>query len=134
MQGTIGVWSPTLQEVKFQSLPDSLLVSLHDIIKPTTFFCTVTIMYCFSIPAAEFADLVSELDDVNDWVPFGLLLGIKMPKLEAIRRDYQTIGERRTQMLYQWQKNVIPTWSAVVQALSGIGMRSLASELAQKHG
>ena len=76
---------------------------------------------------------MSELDDVNDWVPFGLL-GIKMPKLEAIQRDYQTIGERRTQMLYQWQKNVIPTWSAVVRALSGIGMRSLASELAQKHG
>ena len=92
------------------------------------------LLMCFSIPAAEFADLVSELDDVIDWVPFGLLLGIKMPELKAIQIDYQTTGERRTQMLYQWQKNVITTWPAVVRALSGIGMRSLASELAQKHG
>ena len=27
-----------------------------------------------------------------------------------------------------------PTWSAIVQALVEIGMRPLASELAQKHG
>jgi len=77
---------------------------------------------------------VKELQDVNDWLTFGIYLGIKMPTMEAIRRDYQTTGERRTQMLYEWQKNVIPTWSAVVQALVGIGMRRLASELAQKHG
>ena len=77
---------------------------------------------------------MSELQDVVDWVPFGLQLGIKMPKLKAIKVDYPTTAERRTQMLYEWQNNVIPTWSAVVQALSGIGMRSLASKLAQKHG
>ena len=88
----------------------------------------------FPYQAAEFADLVSELQDVIDWVPFGLQLGIKMPKLKAIVVDYPTTAERRTQMLYEWQNNVIPTWSAVVRALSGIGMRSLASELAQKHG
>jgi len=77
---------------------------------------------------------VKELQDVNDWLTFGIYRGIKMPTMEAIRRDYPTTGERRTQMLYEWQKNVIPTWSAVVQALVGIGMRRLASELAQKHG
>jgi len=82
----------------------------------------------------EFADLVKELQDVNDWLTCGIYLGIKMPTMEAIRRDYPTAGERRTQMLYEWQKNVIPTWSAVVQALVGIGMRRLALELAQKHG
>ena len=57
-----------------------------------------------------------------------------MSRLEAIRVDYLTLGERRTQMLNEWQKNVTPTWSAVVQALVGIGMTHLASELAQKHG
>ena len=88
----------------------------------------------FLYTAAELADLVSELQDLNDWVTFGLHLGIKMPKLEAIKADYPTLGERRTQMLNEWQKKVIPTWSSVVQALVRIGMRRLASELAQKHG
>ena len=37
-------------------------------------------------------------------------------------------------MFEEWQKNVIPTWSAVIEALLGIGMRRMASELARKHG
>ena len=37
-------------------------------------------------------------------------------------------------MFEVWQKKVTPTWSAVVQALVEIGVRRLASELAQKHG
>ena len=84
--------------------------------------------------AAELADLVSELQEVNDWVTFGLYLGIKIWRLRAIEKECQTIGERRTQMLEEWQNNEIPTWSAVVQALVGTGMRCLASELAQRHG
>ena len=40
----------------------------------------------------------------------------------------------RIEMLNEWQKKVIPTWSAVVQALVEIGMRRLAAELARKHG
>ena len=77
---------------------------------------------------------MGELQDVNDWVTFGLYLGIKMPRLEAIKVDCPTLGNCRTQLLNEWQKKVTPTWSAVVQALVGIGMRRLASELAQKHG
>ena len=88
----------------------------------------------FLCPVPDLPDLVSELQDVNDWVTFGLYLGIKMPKLEAIKADCATLGEHRTQMLNEWQKKVTPTWSAVVQALDEIGMGRLASELAQKHG
>ena len=88
----------------------------------------------FQCPAAELADLVSELQEVNDWVTFGLHLKIKIWKLRAIEKECQTIGERRTRMLEEWQNNETPTWPAVVQALVGIGMRRLASELAQKHG
>ena len=77
---------------------------------------------------------MSELQDVNDWIPFGLYLGIKMPRLEAIKVNHETLGECRIQMLNEWQKNATPTWSAVVQALVEIGMRRLAFELAQKHG
>ena len=76
-----------------------------------------------------------DLQDINDWVTLGLLLGIKMPRLEAIKADCSTVGERRTQMLNEWlKKNMTPTWSAVVQALVGIGRGRLASIIAQKHG
>ena len=88
----------------------------------------------FLCAVPELPDFMSELQDVIDWISFGLCLGIKMSRLEAIKVDYPTLGERRMQMLNEWQKNVTPTWSAVVQALVGIGMRRLASELAQKHG
>ena len=37
-------------------------------------------------------------------------------------------------MFEEWWKKVIPTWSAVVQALDKIGIKQLAIELAQKHG
>ena len=78
-----------------------------------TFLCT----------AAELADLVRELQEVNNWIPFGLYLGIKMSRLEAIKVDCPTFEDHRTQMLSEWQKKVTPTWSAVVQALDEIGMR-----------
>jgi len=79
---------------------------------------------------------VRELRSVNNWKTFGLYLGIKIEKLNAIEmeRPFATIEERRTMMFEEWQNNVIPTWSAVVQALVGMGMRRLASNLAQKHG
>ena len=77
---------------------------------------------------------MNDLQDINDWVPLGLYLGIKMPRLEAIETDFLTVAKCRTQMLNEWQKKVTPTWSAVIQALEGIGMGRLASELAHKHG
>ena len=57
-----------------------------------------------------------------------------MSTLEAIERERITIGERRTQMLNEWQKQATPTWSAVIQALVKMGMRHLATQLAQKQG
>ena len=85
-----------------------------------------------SVP--ELHELVSELQDIIDWIPFGLHLGIKMPKLESIKADCPTLAERRIQMLNEWKKSVTPTWSAVVQTLAETGMGQLASDLAQKHG
>ena len=77
---------------------------------------------------------MSELQEVNEWITLGLQLGIKLSQLKAIKVDCSSLGDCRTQMLHEWQKKVTPTWSAVVHALLGIGMRHLASELAQKHG
>ena len=77
---------------------------------------------------------MNELTEVSNWIPLGLTLGLKISTLEAIERERITIGERRTQMLIEWQKQATPTWSAVLQALVKMGIRSLASQLAQKHG
>ena len=77
---------------------------------------------------------MNELTEVNNWIPLGLSLGLKISTLEAIERERITTGERRTQMLNAWQKQETITWSAVIQALVGMGMRSLASQLAKKHG
>jgi len=80
------------------------------------------------------ADLVNELQEVNNWIPFGLNLGIDISRLEAIEKERATIEERRTQLFIDWKKQEVPTWSAVVKALMAIRMRRLASEIAQKHG
>ena len=83
----------------------------------------------------EVCDLDSELHEVIDWIPLGLHLGIKLPELKIIEANYpKDLKMCRIKIFKEWQKNVNPTWSAVVQALVGIGMRRLASELAQKHG
>ena len=84
--------------------------------------------------AAELVDLVNELQQVNNWIPFGLNLGIDISRLEAIENERATIEERRTQLLICWRRQVVPTWSAVVKALMAIGMRHLASKIAQKYG
>ena len=77
---------------------------------------------------------MNELTEVNNWIPLGLNLGIKISTLEAIEKDRNTIGERRIQMLIAWQRQETPTWSAVLRALVEMGMRHLASQLARKHG
>ena len=140
MWESISVWSQTLLEVKFHSvlLSRSMLVSTHYYytIIEINFRTTLTLILTFLYPVPELLDLVRELRSVNNWKTFGLYLGIKIEKLNAIEmeRPFATIEERRTMMLEVWQNNVIPTWSAVVQALVGMGMQRLASNLAQKHG
>ena len=77
---------------------------------------------------------MNELKGVIYWIPLGLNLGLDVSTLLAIERERITIEERRTHMLIAWQKQATPKWSAVVQALVKIGMRPMASQLAQNHG
>ena len=77
---------------------------------------------------------MNELQEVNNWIPFGLNLGIDISRLEAIEKERPTIEERRTQLFINWQKQAVPTWSAVVKALMAIGMRRLASKITHTHG
>ena len=134
MRATIGVWSPTLLGVKLHTVPASLLVSLmycHCKQQALNQFAEGLLSLC---PVPEVCDLDSELHGVVDWMKLGLHLGIKMTRLNTIKADCSTLGERRIQLFNAWQKEVIPTWSAMVQALNEIGERRLASKLARKHG
>ena len=133
MQATIGVWSPTMLEVKLHTMLASLLVRMTVCLTSANlkkFLETLFLLH----PVPEVRDLANELRKVIDWVPFGLNLGLTIDELKTIQKDYQDLEGRRTEMLYMWQKKVTPTWSAAVQALMEIGNKRLAFELAQKHG
>ena len=140
MQAIISVWSPTVLGATLHSVPGSLLVSIFTILSkpksvPELPELFLTLHFVSPVPQGpEVRDLANELHKVIDWIPFGLNLGLKMEELKTIEANYPTLQRRRLEMLEEWQKKVTPTWSAVVQALVGIGMRRLASELAQKNG
>ena len=78
----------------------------------------------------ELCDVLNELSTLNQWYHFGIYLGLHWSTLDAIKKDHADTKECRTQMLIEWQKHVIPTWTAVVKALVGIGRERLASHLA----
>ena len=82
----------------------------------------------------EVRDLVNELKTVSQWYLLGIYLGLQPSTLDAIKKNYTDIKECRTHMLIEWQRHVIPAWSAVVKALMGIGRDRLASHLAAKYG
>ena len=72
---------------------------------------------------------------MTQWYLLGIYLGLHPSALDAIKKNLcADTKECRTQMLIQWQRCVIPTWSAVVKALVGIGRERLASHLAAKYG
>ena len=78
--------------------------------------------------------MFNQLSTVNQWYLLGIYLGLPLSTLDAIKTDYADTKQCRTQMLIEWQNHVIPTWSAVVKALMGIGRERLASHLAAKYG
>ena len=88
---------------------------------------------CFLYSVPTLLDLVFELEDVYNWIPFGLQLGIQYQELTSIRIEWQTVERCRVEMLKRWlSEESSPTWSAVVQALVGIGRRRHATELVKK--
>ena len=104
----------------------------------------ILVLACYSVPhfwftfhagkIKELRDVLNELSTLNQWYHFGIYLRLHWSTLDAIKKDHADTKECRTQMLIEWQKHVIPTWSAVVKALMGIGRERLASHLAIKYG
>ena len=79
-------------------------------------------------------ELLDELQEVTDWMPFGLYLGLTVPTLKQIQKDQQTTDRCRREMLLTWGKEQTPTWLKVIQALVKIRMFHLAVKIASKYG
>ena len=85
--------------------------------------------------AVTLKSLVSELHEVVDWFHLGVHLDVPDSELMKIKRSYLEVDDCKTQVLIFWMKQALQlTWSAVVRALVGIRMYSLAQKIAIKYG
>ena len=82
----------------------------------------------------ELRDLLNELQDVDDWFHFGIYLKVPVSRLREIKREYQTVTDRKINVLDEWRNQVVPTWAGVVQALVGMGRKALATHIGSKYG
>ena len=80
------------------------------------------------------SELLSELKEVDDWFGLGVYLNVPDNKLREIGKDYSDAEECKIEMILLWRQLCVPTWTAVTNALSKIGMDSLAVKIAQKYG
>lgn len=80
------------------------------------------------------AKLLDELKEVTNWFELGVYLEIPTSRLQEINEECKDIEECKIEMLLAWSQIQIPTWSALVAALTGIGLQSLANKIASKYG
>ena len=81
-------------------------------------------------------DLLCELNEVtSSWFELGTFLDIPESKLREIFHDYADVGveECMIEMIITWRQLAIPTWKAIIAALTGIGMSKLAIKIANKY-
>ena len=80
-------------------------------------------------------ELLIELKEVEDWFELGVYLGVPDYKLREIEQDcrYMDVEECKMEMILLWRQMTIPTWSAIVNALTEIGKHKRALEIASKY-
>jgi len=78
--------------------------------------------------------LVDELQEVVEWMPFGLYLGVAVATLKQIQKNHQTTPLCKQELLYTWMRERRPTWLKVVEALVHIKMFRLAVKIASNYG
>lgn len=62
-----------------------------------------------------------------------MYLDIPESKLREIVQDHEDVEECMIEMIMIWRQLVIPTWNAIITALTGIGMPTLAVKIAGKY-
>ena len=82
-------------------------------------------------------DLLSELSEAtSSWFELGAFLDIPESKLREIFDDYANMGveDCMIEMILTWRQLTVPTWKAIIIALTGIEMPKLAKRIAGKYG
>ena len=93
--------------------------------------------FCLTCHAGDIQNplqLLNELEEVIDWMSFGVYLGLTVSTLKQIQKDQLTTDRCRRKMLLTWGKEQTPTWLKVIQALVKIRMFHLAVKIASKYG
>lgn len=68
------------------------------------------------------------------WFELGVQLNIPTCDLLSIREDHKTTVKCRLEMLIKWEQQERPTWIKLITALTKIGRKTLAEDLAMKYG
>ena len=89
---------------------------------------------CHASDIQNLQQLLDELWDVTDWMPFGLYLGLSVSTLKQIQKEQQTIKQCQREILLTWWNEPKPTWLKVIQALVNIKMVHLAVKVASNYG
>ena len=82
---------------------------------------------------ATLKDLLNELCDITHWFWFGVNLGVSKARLLQIKAEYRDIQDCIREVILEWEKQEIPKWFKVVQALPK-GYKRKADCLAKRYG
>ena len=93
-----------------------------------------------TLGTADLYDVLEAIVDVKDkWFMLGLALGLKMPTLREIRKDYNgIIVDCKCEMLTKWLEKAdgcTPSWASLVTALKtkNVDHKSIADKIEQDH-
>ena len=83
-------------------------------------------------------NILSILDyviEVTDWMSLGLSLKLPLYKLEGIRLDGYSLGDRLQRMVSLWLDSGTASWRALVQALFDplMNKEELARRISEEH-
>ena len=87
------------------------------------------------IPVPTVQLLIKELNDVDDWYMFGVILGVPVSQLKKIKSSNPHGGVERwlVDMFDYWIKNSDPSWREIFEALASLKRRDLAAQVEKKY-
>ena len=77
---------------------------------------------------------MQELGKITDWDVLGIYLGFDESEITEIRHDHQSNARSRRAMFAKWmEKETIPSWERVIDALESMSQIRLANQLKEKY-
>ena len=89
---------------------------------------------CLSSSTIELRTVFEEVQEVVDWMPFGVFLKLELSQLKRIEQEYSESKRRLLEMLGTWLK-LFPdaSWIDIVKALQSIDHKVLAQRIEEKY-